>query len=174
MKEKTAPPSKVAPFSKTAPGWSRFVSTFFSVYIFILLSCCPKVTPQRAAQTTHINLSRYIYSPVSQLRLGVWQNCPWNGRFRVQELLDHAFSEMIENVAFLQWDLKTLILLVIYTMLAKKGFLLKLSDRDKSHSNSATQLDLANTETSAPLIRLCVDDEWRPLDMICFTHQYFS
>ena len=27
-----APPSKVALFSKTAPGWSRFDSTFFSVY----------------------------------------------------------------------------------------------------------------------------------------------
>ncbi len=31
VKEKTAPPSKVALFSKTAPGWSRFGSTFFSV-----------------------------------------------------------------------------------------------------------------------------------------------
>ena len=29
IKEKTAPSSKVAPFSKTAPGWSRFGSTFF-------------------------------------------------------------------------------------------------------------------------------------------------
>ena len=29
IKEKMAPPSKVAPFSKTAPGWSRFGSTFF-------------------------------------------------------------------------------------------------------------------------------------------------
>ncbi len=34
IKGKTAPPSEVAPFSKTAPGWSRFGSTFFlSAYI---------------------------------------------------------------------------------------------------------------------------------------------
>ena len=33
--------------------------------------CCPKVTPQSAAQTTCINLSRYVYSPVSQFLLRV-------------------------------------------------------------------------------------------------------
>ncbi len=31
IKEKTAPPSKVAPFSKTAPTLGRFGSAFFSV-----------------------------------------------------------------------------------------------------------------------------------------------
>ena len=30
IKEKTASPSKVAPFSKTAPGWSHYGFTFFS------------------------------------------------------------------------------------------------------------------------------------------------
>ncbi len=35
LREKTAPPSEVAPFSKTAPAWSRFGSTFFSVMIFM-------------------------------------------------------------------------------------------------------------------------------------------
>ncbi len=33
--------------------------------------CSPTVTPQLAAQTTCINLSRYIYSPVSQFLLRV-------------------------------------------------------------------------------------------------------
>ncbi len=40
QEKKTAPPSKVAPFSKTAPGWSRFGSTFFlSVNCYIPIKC---------------------------------------------------------------------------------------------------------------------------------------
>ena len=45
LREKTAPPSEVAPFSKTAPGWSRFGSTFFSVIVPICWKLVLRPTP---------------------------------------------------------------------------------------------------------------------------------
>ncbi len=45
LRGKTAPPSKVAPFSKTVPGWSRFGSTFFLIDNFFYHTA-KKLSPQ--------------------------------------------------------------------------------------------------------------------------------